>query len=110
MTDKIIDYASYLEEDRRTQTFIADSQLREIKAIEDLIVQKVNQEMQVRKESEARMHALIEERFNSLKAEVCRESRIRYESVKQLKVCLQNDFPKLQDMIKQEQEQRQTSD
>jgi hypothetical protein len=56
------------------------------------------------------MHALIEERFNSLKAEVCRESRIRYESVEQLKVCLQNDFPKLQDMIKQEQEQRQTSD
>jgi hypothetical protein len=110
MTDKIIDYASYLEEDRRTQTFIADSQLREIKAIEDLIVQKVNQEIQVRKESEARMHALIEERFNSLKAEVCRESRIRYESVEQLKVCLQNDFPKLQDMIKQEQEQRQTSD
>lgn len=51
--------------------------------------------MQIRRESESRMMALIEERFSSLRAEVCRESRIRYQSVEQLKGCLQNDFPKL---------------
>jgi hypothetical protein len=34
------------------------------------------------------MQAIIEERFSSLKAEVCRESRSRYEAVEQLKGCL----------------------
>ena len=95
LTGKIVDYAQYLEEDRRAQTIIADSQARELKAIEELIASKVGQEMQVRRDSEARMMALIEERFSSLRAEVCRESRIRYQSVEQLKGCLQNDFPKL---------------
>jgi len=38
LTDKIVDYATYLEEDRRTQTFIAETQLKEVKAIESLIV------------------------------------------------------------------------
>ena len=56
------------------------------------------------------MIASIEERFSHLKNEVCKESRIRYEAVEQLKGCLQNDFPKLQDMIKNEQTQRETSD
>jgi len=44
--------------------------------------------MQYRRESEARMVASIEERFTQLKNEVCRESRIRYEAVEQLKGCL----------------------
>ena len=56
------------------------------------------------------MHSIIEERFAALRAEVCRESRIRYEAVESLKGCLKNDFPKLQEMIKQEQAQRETSD
>ena len=95
LTGKIVDYAQYLEEDRRGQIIVADSQARELKAIEELVASKVEQEMQVRRESESRMIALIEERFSTLRAEVCRESRIRYQSVEQLKGCLQNDFPKL---------------
>jgi hypothetical protein len=59
--------------------------------------------VQIRRESEARMQASIQERFSALRADVCKESRTRYEAVEQLKGCLQNDFPKLQEMIKQEQ-------
>lgn len=53
---------------------------------------------------------MIDERFKSLKSEVCRESRTRYECVEQLKLCLENDFPKLQEMIKVEAEQRAQQD
>ena len=81
MTDKILDYAQYLEEDRRAQAIVAEAHMREVKAIEDLVVQKVEQEMQARRESEARMQAMIEDRFAGLRAEVCRESRARYEAV-----------------------------
>ena len=45
-----------------------------------------------------------------LTTEVSRESRVRYEQVEQLKGCLENDFPKVQDMLKQEQQQREQSD
>ena len=63
LTGKIVDYAQYLEEDRRTQAIVADSQARELKAIEELIAAKVEQEMQIRRESESRMMTMIEERF-----------------------------------------------
>ena len=42
--------------------------------------------------------------------EVSKESRIRYEQVEQLKGCLENDFPKVQEMVKNEQQQREQSD
>ncbi len=61
------------------------------------------QESQARRESEAQLMKVIEEKFyGALKQEVSRESRARYDSVEQLKGCLENDFPKLQDMIRQE--------
>lgn len=44
---------------------------------------------------ELRLMQAIEEKFKGLKSDVCRESRTRYESVEQLKGCLENDFPKL---------------
>lgn len=49
---------------------------------------------------ESRLLSVIDDRFKNLKNEVCKESRTRYECVEQLKICLENDFPKLQEMIK----------
>ena len=51
---------------------------------------------------EAKLLAAIVDKFKTVKGEVCKESRSRYESVEQLKLCLENDFPRLQEMIKTE--------
>lgn len=59
---------------------------------------------------EKRLIAIIEDRFGALKGEVSKESRNRYESVEHLKQCLENDFPKLQEVIKTEAVEREEGD
>jgi len=59
---------------------------------------------------EKRLITIIEDRFGSLKGEVSKESRNRYESVEHLKQCLENDFPKLQEVIKTEAVEREEGD
>ena len=59
---------------------------------------------------EKRLLALIEDRFTSLKTEVAKETRNRFESVEHLKNCLENDFPKLHEVIKAETLEREDND
>lgn len=59
---------------------------------------------------EKRLVSIIEDRFGQLKADVSKESRNRYESVEHLKQCLENDFPKLQEVIKTESLEREEND
>lgn len=48
---------------------------------------------------EKRLMNIIEDRFSQLKNDVSKESKNRYESIEHLKSCLENDFPKLKDVI-----------
>jgi hypothetical protein len=59
---------------------------------------------------EKRLVAIVEDRFAALKQDVAKESRNRYESVEHLKQCLENDFPKLQEVIKTEGLEREEND
>ena len=63
-----------------------------------------------RKEVEKRLLGIIEDRFSTLKTDVSKESRNRYESIEHLKTCLENDFPKLQEVIKSEGVEREDND
>jgi hypothetical protein len=66
--------------------------------------------MGARRDMEKRLVQIIEERFTALKTDVSKESRHRYESVEHLKSCLENDFPKLQEVIKSEGIEREEND
>ena len=59
---------------------------------------------------EKRLMNIVEDRFSALKADISKESRNRYESVEHLKSCLENDFPKLQEVIKTEGLEREDND
>ena len=59
---------------------------------------------------EKRLLGIIEDRFSALKNDVSKESRNRYESIEHLKNCLENDFPKLQEVVKTEGIEREDSD
>lgn len=59
---------------------------------------------------EKRLQNIVEDRFAALKTDVSKESRNRYESVEHLKSCLENDFPKLQEVIKTEGLEREDND
>ena len=41
LTERIAEYASYIEEDRRQQELSNDQQLKELKAIELLVIEKL---------------------------------------------------------------------
>ena len=66
--------------------------------------------MTARKEMEKRLLSIIEDRFAALKQDVAKESRNRFESVEHLKSCLENDFPKLQEVVKTESIDREEND
>ena len=53
---------------------------------------------------------MIDDKFNALKIEISKESRNRYECIENLKTYLENDFPKLQGLVKFEQGERQQND
>jgi hypothetical protein len=57
-----------------------------------------------------RLLGVIDERFNTLKNEISKESRNRYESIENLKSYLENDVPQLNEMIKSEQDRRMEGD
>lgn len=59
---------------------------------------------------EKRLLSIIEDRFAALKQDVAKESRNRFESVEHLKSCLENDFPKLQEVVKTESIDREEND
>ena len=56
------------------------------------------------------MNLELNNSFSTLKTDVSKESRNRYESIEHLKTCLENDFPKLQEVIKSEGVEREDND
>lgn len=81
-----------------------------IKLLEQKIMERFNQETQIREEIGKKLFTIIEDKFSALKVEISKESRNRYESIENLKSYLENDVPKLNEMIKAEQERREEGD
>jgi len=59
---------------------------------------------------ETRLLKLVEDRFSSVRKLLSSESKQRYESIELLKSSLENDLPKLQDLIQTETDQREVKD
>ena len=53
---------------------------------------------------------LIEDKTAAVQADIQVESRNRLESIEHIKACLKSDFPKLEEMIKREYEDREEAD
>ena len=60
-----------------------------IKVLENKINERFNQESELRKEIERRFTVLIDDKFNSSKIEISKESRNRYECIENLKTYLE---------------------
>lgn len=59
---------------------------------------------------EKKISKLIEEKTTAVQADIQVESRNRLESIEHIKACLKSDFPKLEDMIRREFEDREEGD
>ena len=100
--EKVTECLKYIETDKQAREYEHEVQLRELEALEKSIQDKLNSEKQARKDMETRLMQQIEDKFMAVRKTLSTESRNRYESVEQLKSSLENDMPRLQEIITQE--------
>ena len=97
------------EENQKAENLL-ESKNHYIKLLEQKITERFNQESQIREEIGKKLFTIIDDKFNALKVEVSKESMNRYECIENLKNYLENDVPKLNEMITTEQEKREEGD
>lgn len=107
---KITRIQKQLEEENQKAEALLENKNHYIKLLEGKIFERFNQESAIREEIGKKLFTIIDDKFNVLKIEISKESRNRYESIENLKSYLENDVPKLNEMIKSEQERREESD
>ena len=97
------------DENQKNESLL-ESKNHYIKLLEQKIDERFNQEAQIRQEIGNKLLTIIDDKFNALKNEVSKESMNRYECIENLKSYLENDVPKLNDMVTSEQEKREEGD
>lgn len=107
---KINRITKQLEEENQKSEILLENKNHYIKLLEQKIFERFNQESQIREEIGKKLFTVIDDKFNSLKVEISKESRNRYESIENLKGFLENDIPKLHEFIKSETERREEGD
>ncbi len=78
--------------------------------LEQKIHERFDSEVAARKDLEKKLQALIDQKVNGLRADVAKESKLRFENIEHLEGCLEGDFPKLQEEMRSEANEREEAD
>ncbi len=81
-----------------------------LKKMEEKIFEKFDAELQNKKELEANVSNQLDSRFNSVKVELQKESKTRYDNIENLEYYFERELPKIQEGFKQEQNEREEND
>jgi len=87
-----------------------EAKYRDMANLESKFTQLIEGEVNSRKDSDNRLVRIIDERFNSLRAEVIRESKLRAENIELINNTLESDLPKLNEAIRVESNEREEVD
>lgn len=74
-----------------------------LRILEEKVLERFDQEAKLRKELKRKATFLIEERSNFLKNEINKESKNRNESLENFHKIIQTDIPKIQENLRDEQ-------
>lgn len=88
-----------IEEERALRDSQLDSKVKEIMTIEQKYSYLIEQEIRGRKESESKLSRQVDERWNGLKMELLRGSKIRAEETESLSNCVQNDMGRISEAL-----------
>ena len=108
--ENILKIKSQIEEERSKSENYTMEKNNYIKSLEEKITDRFTEEQEIRQEIERKFCSLIDEKFIALRIEISKESRNRYQCIENLKTYLENDFPKLQGLVKLELEDRENND
>ena len=78
-----------MEEDGSNREQTLEVKMKEILALDQKFSQVIESEIISRKDCESRLLRLLEDKFNLIKSEILRESKLRVESIDQLNQCLE---------------------
>ena len=97
------------EENEKAENFL-EKKNHFIQLLEQKIDERFNQEAQIREEIGNKLLTIIDDKFNALKNEISKESGNRFECIENLKSYLENDVPKLNEMLNNEKIKREEGD
>ena len=80
-----------------------DQKMQYLRNIEEQVVERFEQESKLRKELERKAFLLIEERYSFLINELGKEAKNRNESLENFHKIIESDIPKIQENLKDEQ-------
>lgn len=89
---------------------VYEEKMNYLKVLEEKVVERFEQESKLRKELDRKALLLIEERSNFLLNELGKESKNRNESLENFHKIIQDDIPKLQGNLKEEQDEMMEND
>lgn len=78
--------------------------------MEDKIFEKFDSELSAKKEIEVKVAQYLEDKFNTIGAELQSQSKIRYDAVENLENYFEKELPKIQSGFKIEQNEREDGD
>ena len=110
LQERLAATVQYVETYRQERDYEESAFTSELTSLEARIAQKFAQERQADLDMEKRLTQLMNDRFSQLRGNLAEESKTRYDTLENLKNCLENDFPKLNDEIKMEVLQREQGD
>ena len=110
LQERLAASTQYVDKYRQEREYEESAFTSELTSLEAKIAQKFADERKEEIEMEKRMVSLMNERFGQLRSLLAEESKTRFDTLENLKSCLENGFPKLNDEIKMEQMQREESD
>ena len=85
----------YIEEDKSSKEMLLEQWIQDVRNLEQRVFERFEQEVTARRESERKLFSILEERTSGLRNDLAKESKSRYDSIENLKSCLENDLPKL---------------
>ena len=97
------------EENEKSANFL-ERKNHYIKLLEQKIDDRFKEEAQIREEIGNKLFSIIDDKFNALKNEISKESGNRFECIENLKSYLENDVPKLNEMLNNEKIKREEGD
>lgn len=107
--DQIGSMMEKIEEDKLFQQEMALLRQQEIDMLNTEVQQFFNIEVTQRKEMEASLVQMIDDKTQALRTLITKESKNRYENVEEVEQALSKDLPELQSQIKKLQTEREKS-
>jgi hypothetical protein len=110
LREQISKLFSQIDSQNNTIDASYDQKMQYLHTLEEKVVERFEQEAKLRKDMERKAILLIDERYNYLINELNKEAKNRNESLENFHKIIESDIPKIQESLKEEQNEMMEND